>query len=404
MSLRSWVGLIVAAALVASPLLNLLLLNWFPPPQMVIHLAPEQGRRLAGVRERAPAAGTMRMGMIASTGPGSGANLLAPFMAPSGPRITQSFVARGDARPPPGPPPFDLLTREEHGAAMRDMRRHFTLINLANIGTLMLAGALLLSLLLRRPVRTLLDAIGDIERGAAPAERIRGPREFRQIGAALQRMGTHLSASLRERELMLAGLSHDIRSPLARLQAAIELHATDHPGDFQPMQADIRDIDHIVHQCIDFVRDGRDEPLETLPFDALVRTALQRHDAGALQFDLGCAGIAVDGHRLGLVRLIRNLVDNALTHGAAPVRIATRREGAELLLRVEDRGPGIAAQDWQRLREPFERGNRARDGRGAGLGLAIVQRVAAAHGAQLRLCERTATQDFAVELRLPLQA
>nr|WP_301334184.1 ATP-binding protein [Solimonas sp. SE-A11] len=166
--------------------------------------------------------------------------------------------------------------------------------------------------------------------------------------------------------------------------------------------ADIRDIDHIVHQCIDFVRDGQDEPLESLELDALVRTALQRHEG--LQLDLDCRGLQVGARRLGLLRLVRNLADNALAHGLAPVRVVTRRDGEQLRLSVEDHGRGIERQEWQRLIEPFERGNRARDGRGAGLGLAIVQRVASAHGAQVELRERRADRPFAVELCLPLTA
>jgi len=396
-SLRTWVGLIVALALVASPLLNLLLLSLFPPPQLVVRLSPEQEQRLQQRHERPPGPPRPGLTIAAATGPGPG--LLAPAF---GARVERIFVGPGEAPPPGGPPPFDLLMPEEHRQALRDMRRHLTVVNLVNIGVLMLGGALLLSLLLRAPLRSLLDAIGDIERGAAPRERFGGPAEFRRIGGALQRMGTRLTATLRERELMLAGLSHDIRSPLARLQAAIELHAADHPGDFEPMLTDIRDIDHIVHQCIDFVRDGQDEPLETLLFDPLVRGALQRHDTGALQLELGCRGVTLQGRRLGLVRLVRNLVDNALTHGRAPVRVATRREDGALRLTVEDQGGGISAREWLRLAEPFERGNRARDGRGAGLGLAIVQRVADAHGARIELRERGPEQAFAVELRLPL--
>lgn len=412
-SLRNWVGLIVAAALLASPLLNFALLRLFPPPDdLLFRTLPGPPPSLPGERRDelgvapslsvAPMAGVARMGFAG--GPATGLLGMPPtsFQMPLRTRVE---VLRSDTGEPGARPVVRRISgvpSPEHEAAIKAMRRHFTMVNLATIGLLMLVAALLLTLLLRRPVRRLIEGISDIERGAAPSSAPSGPREFRQIGAALQRMSMKLRSSLRERELMLAGLSHDIRSPLARLQAAIELHAADHPGDFQPMMTDIRDIDHIVHQCIDFVRDGQDEPLENLELDALVRTALQRHEN--LQLDLDCDGLQVGARRLGLLRLIRNLADNALTHGLAPVRVATRRDGEQLRLSVEDHGRGIAAHEWQRLIEPFERGNRARDGRGAGLGLAIVQRVAAAHGAQVELRERRADRPFAVELCLPLTA
>lgn len=407
-SLRNWVGLIVAAALLASPLLNYALLQVFPPPDDLLFRTlpgppppPPEGARMERALPAGGFAGTARVGFMASPG---GSLLSLPPVSSTPLRTRVEVVQANDGGP--GQPPmvrrFSGVVSPEHEAAIRAMRRHFTMINLATIGMLMLAAVLLLSLLLRRPLRRLIDSIGDIERGAAPSAEPSGPREFRQIGGALQRMSGKLRGSLRERELMLAGLSHDIRSPLARLQAAIELHAADHPGDFQPMMADIRDIDHIVHQCIDFVRDGQDEPLETLELDALVRTALQRHDG--LQLELRCPGEQVSVRRLGLLRLIRNLADNALVHGAAPVRVTTHVEGEMLRLSVEDHGRGIESQEWQRLTEPFERGNRARDGRGAGLGLAIVQRVADAHGARVELRERRAGRPFAVELCLPLTA
>lgn len=437
-SLRNWVGLIVAAALLASPLLNFALLRLFPPPDLLFAAPPplpppDEGGPESGQPRRAavahfgiagsapgllstPSAFTMPLrtrmaGSVAVTegGPHTRVEIIDETAGAGGPGEPRRFVRA--LRSGPDGPAMKLETPDgrvmrlggpEHEAAIQEMRRHFTMINLATIGILMLVAALLLSLLLRRPVRRLLDSIGDIERGAEPAAAPSGPREFRLIGNALQRMSGKLHGSLRERELMLAGLSHDIRSPLARLQAAIELHAADHPGDFQPMMTDIRDIDHIVHQCIDFARDGQDEPLEQLELDALVRMALQRHEG--LQLDLGCAGLQVSARRLGLLRLVRNLADNALNHGVAPVRVTTRREGSLLRLSVEDHGRGIGMLEWLRLSEPFERGNRARDGRGAGLGLAIVQRVAAAHGAVVELRERRADRPFAVELCLPLTA
>lgn len=408
-SLRNWVGLIVAAALLASPLLNFALLRLFPPPDDLLFRTlpgppPPPGEEPS--RPAVPAAGVTSMARVGFVGASAGGSLLGlPAARFETPLRTRVEVLRSDAGEPGTPPVvrrFSGVVSPEHEAAIKAMRRHFTLINLATIGILMLAAVLLLSLLLRRPVRRLLEGIGDIERGAAPSAPPSGPREFRQIGEALRRMSMKLRGSLRERELMLAGLSHDIRSPLARLQAAIELHAADHPGDFRPMMADIRDIDHIVHQCIDFVRDGQDEPLENLELDALVRTALQRHEG--LELDLACSGLQVGARRLGLLRLIRNLANNALTHGLAPVRVATRRDGDALRLSVEDHGRGIDPGEWQRLIEPFERGNRARDGRGAGLGLAIVQRVASAHGARVELRERRGDRPFAVELCLPLTA
>jgi two-component system, OmpR family, osmolarity sensor histidine kinase EnvZ len=94
--------------------------------------------------------------------------------------------------------------------------------------------------------------------------------------------------------------------------------------------------------------------------------------------------------RMALRRAIGNLVDNALRHAGEPVEVALRREGASIVIEVLDRGPGIPADQAERLKRPFTRLDEARGGSGgAGLGLAIVARVARAHGGRLELAART---------------
>ena len=281
-----------------------------------------------------------------------------------------------------------------------ELRRHFLWINLLSLGIVVVLAMIAFSLIVRWPVRGLLMAIEDIEHGSVPAAGgMTAPSELRQIGAALHRLARQLRSSTQERELMLAGMSHDLRSPLARIQAAIELRARPEE-DWTPVLRDVREIDHIVGQCIDFVRDGQDEPLGTLSLDELVRGVLRGPADDGIELDLQ-APMPLRLRRQSMARALRNLLDNARVHGRPPLRLRTRRDTNAVLLSLEDQGEGIDPQNWEQLLKPFAQGSRARNPGGAGLGLAIVQRVIAQHGGSVEMQARSAAQPFSITLRLP---
>lgn len=198
---------------------------------------------------------------------------------------------------------------------------------------------------------------------------------------------------------MLAGLSHDLRSPLARIQAKLELRSVD--GEYwSDTLHDVQEINHIVGQCIDYVRDGQDEVAILVSLDELARRALQGSREGVELRLQAPEPLSLRVH--SMLRAMRNLLDNAATHGEAPVRLITEQTATHVLFRVEDGGPGIDLAQWERLLTPFARGSVARSSGGAGLGLAIVQRVADLHQAELLMRPRSATQPFAIELRFQI--
>src|SRR5208282_424218 len=139
-----------------------------------------------------------------------------------------------------------------------------------------------------------------------------------------------------------------------------------------------------------FARDGRDSPLELHDPNDIVASVVERHrrDGQAIGFAPG------ELPRLPLrttafLRMVSNLVDNALRHGAPPVEIATRVANGAVVLEVTDRGRGIAHSQVEHLKRPFTRGEAARSGvAGSGLGLAIVERIARLHGGTLDLLPR----------------
>jgi two-component system osmolarity sensor histidine kinase EnvZ len=255
---------------------------------------------------------------------------------------------------------------------------------------LSLVAAWLIASRIAGPLAQLAGAAARVGRGETPAPLPeQGPRELRTVAAAFNRMTRDLARSERERATVLAGISHDVRTPLSRLRLALEMSGGER-GEADAMSADIDEIDQVIGQFLEFAR-GESEPRVPTDLGALV-AEIAEHFArrgDALRVTDVAAGEPLPLARLSLRRAIVNLVDNALRYGAAPVEIAARRERNAAVVEVRDRGPGIPAHEVERLKQPFTRQDASRAGRGgAGLGLAIVERVALAHGGRLELLPR----------------
>ena len=254
---------------------------------------------------------------------------------------------------------------------------------------LALIGAWFIASELSRPLAAIAVAAREVGRGQAPAPLAEsGPREMRTVSVAFNKMAGDLASMERERALVLAGISHDLRTPLSRLRLALEMSGAD-PATAEAMSADVDEIDAVIGQFLDFAR-GEDEPLVEGDLDALVAEVIEgyrRRDTDIV-FRAGALRPARFAPQ-ALRRAVANLIDNALRYAREPLEVATRREGSRALLEVMDRGPGIPPGQAERLKRPFTRLDEARSGAGgAGLGLAIVERIARAHGGKLELLPR----------------
>lgn len=218
------------------------------------------------------------------------------------------------------------------------------------------------------------------------------PHEMAEVYRAFNQMAEDVERAGRERELMLAGVSHDLRTPLTRMRLALEFMQ----GDAElaaDMVRDIEDMDAILDQFLAFIRDGSDEPLETLDLAALIRETVAPYNQHAEQVRLCLDPLpALPLRRVSMKRLLVNLIDNALHYGGEGVEVAAAVAGGDtapyLVLSVLDRGPGLAPAELDALFNPFIRGDSARGGKGSGLGLAIVRRIAALHGGSVELRNR----------------
>lgn len=270
-------------------------------------------------------------------------------------------------------------------------------------GAVALAAAGLAARLLTRPLERLAAHAPALLAGKPMHEHLRGsPREVCDLADALGAAGEELRQSARERELMLAGISHDLRTPLARLRLALELGDATDPQRRDAMVTDLDELDKALAQCLAYVRDGSDEPVRAVDLPTLLGQLMAlRAQPDAWRYD-GPDDATVHARPSLLRRALGNLMDNAESYGAAPFCVRLQRSRDELRIGIEDHGPGVPAELLARLGQPFLRGNAARSGAaGNGLGLSIVKRAAELSGGQLQLANRSGG-GFVASLVLPV--
>lgn len=255
---------------------------------------------------------------------------------------------------------------------------------------LALAGAVFLVSRVTKPLRELAKAARELGLGRNPAPVAEiGPIEVKSVAAAFNQMRDDLARVAQERATFLAGVSHDLRTPLARLRLGIEMLPAD-PAMRQDLEQDIEDINSIISQFMDFARDENHEKPELTDLNLLAQQAADRARRMGAEITLELGDIPQAVMRpLAMQRVITNLIDNAMKHAGTAIILRTQRGNACIALSVVDSGPGIPANEVERLKQPFTRRDDARSGAsGAGLGLAIIDRIAKTHGGTFQLLPR----------------
>lgn len=209
-----------------------------------------------------------------------------------------------------------------------------------------------------------------------------GDDEIGEVASALRTMTDEVARKLDDQRALMAAVSHELRSPLARLRVLVELSREGRPpvGLHDDLQAEIDGMDALVGDLLAVSR---------IDFDAVERRTLPVHDVAVralttagrseadLQWDdaLDEATVAADPTLLS--RALAVLLDNARRHGAEPVRLAVHPQDEGLAFSVLDEGPGFTEGEEERVFAPFVRASEGEDGEG--LGLALVRRIASAH-------------------------
>jgi two-component system, OmpR family, osmolarity sensor histidine kinase EnvZ len=264
---------------------------------------------------------------------------------------------------------------------------------------LSLVGAAVAVGYVNRPLDRLARAAQLLSRGETPQPLPEeGAIEIRELNASFNRMVSELQQADTDRRLMLAGISHDLRTPLARMRLEIEMSAMS-DEQRRGIDQDLSQIDRTIGQLLEYARPARQPPKRPVNLLDVIQDVTDQErehlSNGGTSLEVRAKSAAyclIDRHDFS--RCLLNLIENARRYGTigaqpAQIEVALQTRADRIHIDVRDRGPGIAAKDVARMLRPFSRGEVARTGgKGAGLGLSIVERLLARAGGRLRLLPR----------------
>ena len=277
----------------------------------------------------------------------------------------------------------------------------------ALLAILSLLGAYLIVYRVNHPLRVLAAAAEKIGRGEKPLPMsATGPLEISNLSLAFNHMATNLERANADKTLFLAGVSHDLRTPLARLRLGIEMLGSGVDERLKnAMTQDIEDLDAIIAQFLVFAREEESEPTVMTDLNKIIEEVCERYQRTGKTLRCELHPLPFLALRpLAMSRMLTNLLENAFSYGGKEIEIQTQQNQKNVIVTVLDRGPGIPEAEIPRVTLAFARLDEARSGHaGAGLGLAIVERIIKMHGGRLSLQNRLGG-GLQVEVSLPLDA
>ena len=260
------------------------------------------------------------------------------------------------------------------------------------IGSLSVAGGWLFVRQINRPLKALQNSAELVGKGKFPeplAEE--GTSEIVSVTQAFNHMSKGVKQLEEDRNLLMAGISHDLRTPLTRIRLAAEMMSADEDYLKDGIEGDIDDMNTIIDQFIDYIRyDGRDKA-ELCDINELIAEVVhteQTEGRSIIFTGKNCPLIPL--HIVAMKRVVANLIQNALryTEDDVEVVVTADDEKKRIYFSVIDKGAGIPESEIERLFQPFTQGDTARGGEGSGLGLAIIKKIVDSHGGKVQLTNR----------------
>ncbi|NIF54028.1 ATP-binding protein [Burkholderia sp. Ax-1724] len=261
------------------------------------------------------------------------------------------------------------------------------------LGVLAALAGYAIQLHLNEPLRELTRAARRVSAGETPAPLpTDGPSEIAAVGSAFNQMTRALQEAEATRALMLAGISHDIRTPLTKLRLSMAM-AMPQGGDSSfviAAESYLDQIETILQQFMDYAGSGEREEAQAGDLNALIERLAGDFAGLGHAFELSLGTLPAIVYRpIGMMRLLMNLMQNAIVYGGSGLAVRTWATRDALTVAVGDRGKGLSAAELEKLKAPFQRGRNARaHSGGTGLGLSIVERIARLHGGSLQFHAR----------------
>jgi two-component system osmolarity sensor histidine kinase EnvZ len=264
------------------------------------------------------------------------------------------------------------------------------LVYLLMIGILSVGGSLIFVRRLNRPLKALQYAALLVGRGQVPKPlKEEGSSELIAVTHAFNQMSKGIKQLEDDRALLTAGISHDLRTPLTRIRLASEMLPESQDWVKEGIVHDIEDMNEIIDQFIDYVRQDQQECMQASNINDLIKDATQVRDIEEnhrISLDLEPLPLTLI-RRVALKRVLDNLIENAFRYGSDNIEITSKhyKKDRQLCFAIRDYGPGIPEEQIPSLFEPFTQGDKARGSLGSGLGLAIIKRIVEMHSGKVTL-------------------
>ncbi|OCA54019.1 two-component system sensor histidine kinase EnvZ [Photorhabdus namnaonensis] len=220
-----------------------------------------------------------------------------------------------------------------------------------------------------------------------PSVREAGSLEVRAAIRSFNQMSAGIKLLESDRTILIAGVSHDLRTPLTRIRLATEMMSKEDAYLSESINKDIEECNAIIEQFIDYLRTGQEMPMEFCELNAILKEVISAENGYEQDIEnhLSLNPITVNANPISIKRALANMLVNANRYGNGWIKVSSGQTNEFAWFQVEDNGAGIKQEDLPRLFQPFVRGERARSSSGTGLGLAIVQRIIDAHDGKIEM-------------------
>ncbi|MBM7072780.1 two-component system sensor histidine kinase EnvZ [Shewanella sp. 202IG2-18] len=302
-------------------------------------------------------------------------------------RVMQAQHLQVWIRPPQAPSIWIKVTL--NSGINEDQLSPLTLYLLV-IGALSVIGGWMFARKQNKPLRRLQKAALSVSKGSFPQSLpLEGSTELVEVTNAFNRMASSMKQLEQDRALLMAGISHDLRTPLTRIRLASEMMVEEDEYLKDGIVNDIEDMDAIINQFIAYIRQDQQELVELISINRLLKEVAdaETHRDVDIELELGhCPDISI--RAVSIKRVITNLVENACRYGNGWIKISSYTTKSSVCFCIEDNGPGIAEDQIETVFQPFTQGDSARGSVGSGLGLAIIKRIVEGHLGKVTLCNR----------------
>lgn len=275
----------------------------------------------------------------------------------------------------------------------KDNNLEFLTFYLSSIGFLSVLGGWLFARHLNRPLKALQQAAVKVGVGDFSTKlEEHGSTEVIEVTRAFNQMSRGIAALENDRRLLMAGVSHDLRTPLTRIRLATEMMSAEEDYLREGIIYDIEDMNAIIDQFIEYLRHHKREELALEDLNAIVSEVVhseQKHQRN-IRFIENPNLDNVPLSMVAIKRVVTNMIENAIRYSDDDIEVETAlsHDKKYAIVMVNDQGPGIPESELETVFEPFKQGDAARGSEGSGLGLAIIKRIIDMHDGKVKLVNR----------------